>query len=161
MKKAIGMLLLIAISILSGCVTNTKDDTQSSIANSSVSDKPDTDSDVTGVADTDDKISIEGGDTGTNTVSGTGSGWCTPGATIDIKDSGDFVVAGITTYTAKDGSVHDGVCKAEKSIPGGKSIAYFNEGYVNDGSDKFIAVESSAKGPNAYAISSVGVTIRI
>ncbi len=158
MKKVIGMLLLIAISILSGCVTNTKDDAQSSVVNSSVSDRPGIDSDVTDVVGTDDKISVKSGATDTNTVSGTGPGWCTPGATIDIKNNGDFIIAGITTYTDEDGNVRDGVCKAEKSIPSGSSVAYFNEGYVNDGNDKFIAVKSSANGPNAHASSSVIVT---
>lgn len=157
MKKVIGVLLLIAISILSGCVTDTKDDTQSSIANSSISDKPGTDSGVTDVVDANDKISVESGNTYANTVSGIGSEWCAPGATITIGDNGDFVVVGITTYTTKDGSVHDGVCKAEKSIPGGSSVAYFNEGYINDGNDKLIVVEASANGSNAHASSSVTV----
>lgn len=77
-----------------------------------------------------------------NTVSGTGSGWCTPGATIAIKDNGDFAVAGITTYTAKDGSVHYGVCRAVKYSPPVIYTAYFNEGYVNGDNDRFIVVET-------------------
>ncbi len=95
-------------------------------------------------------------DTGTDT--NIRKEWCTPGATMTVKQ-GDFIIKGITTYTDDNNNVHDGVCKAEKTIQGGSSIIYFNEGYVNKDNDQFFAMKSSAKGTNAHAEASSSVKV--
>lgn len=84
--------------------------------------------------------------------------WCTPGATMSIKQD-DFIIKGITTYTDDNNNVREGVCKAEKTVQGGSSIIYFNEGYVNKDNNQFFAMKSSAKGSNAHAEASSSVKV--
>lgn len=90
-------------------------------------------------------------DTGTDTNVGTD--WCVPGSKT-THDNEEFSVVGITTYENKNN-----VCKAERPIPGGSSVIYFNKEYLNKESGAFIVANSVSSGKNAHSEAKAVVSI--
>lgn len=155
--KKLAILSIVAILILSGCVSN--DDNKDSTKSSSLTSTADANIDVKDVATVDtgaeQKIDVSNDGTEENNIDDTnvdtGSDWCTPGDKITVEIQGnpeEFTIKGMTTYKERE------VCQAEKTIQGGSSIRYFNK----DGS--FVAMISKSSGgsanSNAEAIATSG-----
>lgn len=140
-KVTVLMIVVLSVSVLSGCVDNKSTDKSkngSTIIKSGIN----ATATVAGknieagnVSQKTVTLNLTGGNSKTT---GAGSDWCMPGSKIRVKlASGEkeFTVSGITTYQGRE------VCMAELIFENGKTTRY----YSKDG--KFEAMNSSAKGP--------------
>ena len=161
--RKLAILSLVAILILSGCVSKTTDNkngtqTQSSIVNdiNTLPKAGNTDANIEdnaqiGVNRKEETDSV-------NTGSDIGYDWCVPGNKINVNlPSGkeEFTVTGITTYTDDNGKTYNGLCRAEKTIKGGSSVKYFNK----EGTIDIMKSESSSKDGSARAEASASVSV--
>lgn len=157
--KKLAILSILVVIIISGCVQKT--DLATNVSNgtdisNNTDVKTETKSNVSGGSDTNPgtKIGVKNGNLNMSdesiVSSGSGPGWCIPGNKITVSGE-EFVIAGSVTYKGQSN-----ICKAEKVTENGSSTIYYNEGYVNNGNNKFLDMESTGKNAKASVIVTVG-----
>lgn len=153
MKKNIGVLLLIAALILSGCTEKLNSDMQSSIVDSPANVNTNIGSDmVVDDVTAGEQANISNNDYQMNEDDVGTKEWCIPGSKITANDK-EYTIIGIVTYKDKED-----VCRAERPIQGGNSTVHFNKEYINKESGAFFSEKSISVGKNARAEASSSVS---
>ena len=151
-KITVLIIVVLSISVLSGCVDNKSAD-KSKNASTDVKTGINATTTAAGKNVSQNKnttnMTLTGGNSRTTGAGSAGSDWCKPGSKIMVKlPSGEkeFTVTGITTYKGRE------VCKAELIYENGNTTVY----YSKDG--RFEAMNSSASGPGNVS-SEVGTSV--
>lgn len=163
MKNVVGILLLITIFILSGCITgneNNKEDNdiQQNIDNNITSDIVinNTNKDIGNTTETNrSKVNIYLDIK--NEKNDTEFWWCISGNKIVVEQR-EFIIVGVTNYIDGNG-VHEDVCKAERITESENSIIYFNEGYIKKDGNQLFAIKSFSVGNNSSVNVSTSISI--